>query len=444
MEWPPPTRLEPTSPLPDLSPDNTVFVAIAFEGPDPYAQAGGLGVRMTGLTQALADRGFPVHFFFVGDPQRDGVQTEGRLTLYRWGQWISQYHAAGVYAGEFEKKADLDVSMPPFVVEHIARPAIRAGKRVVVLAEEWHTADVAMALSDLLHREGLRQKCAILWNANHRMGLDRINFARLGFVSTITTVSRFMRQIVEPYGANPVVIPNGIGDEWLAPVPRAPVDRLRRRLRRPLLVKIGRFDPDKRWIMAIEALAGLKGAQQHPLLLMRGGLEPHGGAVIQRAYELGLTVQEVHLAGTPDLGAVLRSLEAEALAADIIHLRMFLPRAVLPVLYRAADAVLVNSGFEPFGLVGLEVMASGGLAITGGTGEDYARSFVNGLGLDGDDPRQLAQLIRYACNHRPLRQAMVREGMRTARSYRWAGVIDQLLGHVALAFERQTSAERPG
>jgi len=46
------------------------------------------------------------------------------------------------------------------------------------------------------------------------------------------------------------------------------------------------------------------------------------------------------------------------------------PRARLPrrsgrcfALYAAADAVLANSGKEPFGLVGLEVMAAGGIAI---------------------------------------------------------------------------------
>ena len=40
--------------------------------------------------------------------------------------------------------------------------------------------------------------------------------------------------------------------------------------------------------------------------------------------------------------------------------------------YVAADVVLANSVSEPFGLVGLEAMAAGGVVLTGGTGEDYA------------------------------------------------------------------------
>jgi hypothetical protein len=38
----------------------------------------------------------------------------------------------------------------------------------------------------------------------------------------------------------------------------------------------------------------------------------------------------------------------------------------------SADAVFANSGHEPFGLVGLETMAAGGVACTGCSGEDYA------------------------------------------------------------------------
>lgn len=420
-----------------LDPSNAEFVAIAFEGPDPYAQAGGLGVRMTGLTRALARRGFPVHFFFVGDPRLPGREQEGSLSLYRWGQWISRYHPEGVYAAEYEKKADLEHSLPFYVLDHIARPGISQGRRLVVLAEEWQTAPTATILSDILHQAGLRQNAVIFWNANHRIGIHQVDFARLGYVATLTTVSRFMRQLLHQYGINPVVIPNGIDAQWFEDIPREAVDRLRRLYSRPLLVKVGRFDPDKRWIMAIEAVAALKRQGMAPTLIMRGGVEPHGAEVFGRARALGLRVADVVMEGTPSRDDVLAFLERERVDADLIHLRLFVPRDLLSVLYRAADAVLVNSGFEPFGLVGLEVMASGGLAITGGTGEDYARSFVNGLVVNNDDPYLLAALVRFAIDRKGLRAAVAKEGMRTARSYQWDRVIDELLGQVTLAFERQ-------
>lgn len=84
--------------LQTMSPEKTVFVVLSFEGPDPYSQAGGLGVRVSKLSQALAEQGYETHLFFVGDPEKEGMETayEGRLILHRWCQWISEYHPFGV------------------------------------------------------------------------------------------------------------------------------------------------------------------------------------------------------------------------------------------------------------------------------------------------------------------------------------------------------------
>jgi len=37
------------------------FHILSFEGPDPYAQAGGIASRVTGLALALANGGFETH-----------------------------------------------------------------------------------------------------------------------------------------------------------------------------------------------------------------------------------------------------------------------------------------------------------------------------------------------------------------------------------------------
>ena len=78
----------------------------------------------------------------------------------------------------------------------------------------------------------------------------------------------------------------------------------------------------------------------------------------------------------------------------IVHLRAFLDEPTLYALYAAADAVLANSGKEPFGLVGLEVMAAGGIAVCGATGEEYAEPFVNAIVCDTSDGRELATYLR--------------------------------------------------
>jgi len=85
-----------------INTENTVFVLLSFEGPDIYAQAGGLGVRVTHLSHTLAKEGFITHLFFVGDPHLKGEEKScaGKLILHRWCQWISAYYPDGVYQGE--------------------------------------------------------------------------------------------------------------------------------------------------------------------------------------------------------------------------------------------------------------------------------------------------------------------------------------------------------
>ena len=51
-----------------LAPTTTTFVMLSFEGPDPYAKAGGLGVRVSELGTSLAEEGYPFNLLFVGDP----------------------------------------------------------------------------------------------------------------------------------------------------------------------------------------------------------------------------------------------------------------------------------------------------------------------------------------------------------------------------------------
>jgi len=72
-----------------------------------------------------------------------------------------------------------------------------------------------------------------------------------------------MKHRMWQYGVNPLVIPNGIPRRHLNSVDPAAVTRLQEIAhkgdpRHFFLFKIGRFDPDKRWMMAVEAVARLK------------------------------------------------------------------------------------------------------------------------------------------------------------------------------------------
>ena len=425
-----------------ITPENTQFVLLCFEGPDVYSTAGGLGTRVTELSEALAIQGYKTQLVFIGDPYKPATElrVDGRLTLQRWGQWLSKYYPNGVYDGEEAKLTDFNDSIPYYIYYEIMRPAVAEGKTVVIMGEDWHTAEVMCRISDLLHWYGVRQKALLLWNLNSLMSLYRINWGRLNYVTTLCTVSKYMKHKMWDLGVNPLVIPNGIPSRHLTPVEHADVERLRSIAQRGdpnrlFLFKIGRFDPDKRWLMAIEAVARLKDSGHPVTLFVRGGIEPHGAEVLHRAYQLGLSIQDV-VAKRPTLQQCFEAIE-NAGTSDIYNLRFFLPEEFVRTTYAAADATLANSGHEPFGLVALEVMAARGLAVTGSTGEDYAISLENALVTETEDPDEIVGYLLYLQRH-PEEQKRIRHaGMQTAKQFLWDQVIENLVSKLEFLARKQ-------
>lgn len=415
-----------------LSVQDAVFAVLCFEGPDRYSLAGGLGSRIAGLTEALAAAGAETHLYFIGDPHAPGIETRvhGRLTLRRWAQWISRYYPHGVYHGENEKLYDFNETVPWDLMENVVRPAAATGRHVFVLAEDWHSAELLCRCSDILHGSGLRHHATMVWNANNPMGFERINWGRLAFVSNLTTVSRYMKHYMWGLGQNPMVIPNGIPESLCQPMAQDGPARIRAAVRAepdaPLLVKVARWDPDKRWVMAVHAIAALKGGGVRARLVAKGGIEAHQAEVFDTARHLGLRVADAYVGDQPTVESVAAAL-GSASDADVVNLRGFLPAEVLQGLYASADLVLANSGMEPFGLVGLEAMAAGALVMTGSTGEDYARPLENAIVLETDDPGEIARYW-HQIKGRPDLLSRIRKGARvTAAEYAWPAVIEILM-----------------
>lgn len=423
--------------LPRLSPASIDFVLLSFEGPDQYAMAGGLGVRMKELSLELARQGYRTHLVFVGDPNLPAQESPvENLTLHRWSQWLSAHHLGGVYDGEKAKVVDWNEQLPSFVANSMVRPAAAEGRLTAILAEEWHTAYATCQISDRLWMEGLRDKAVILWNANNVMGFDLIDWKRLDFCSQITTVSRYMKHVMWDRGVNPLVIPNGIPSERITTADPALVERLRACFpERELIFKIGRFSPDKRWNMAVDAAAQAKQMGRDNAMVIRGGIEPHGMEVLANARNLGLTVHDLKI--PKDLDGALEAFKT-APHSDIYNLTSFVTDELISLFYSAADAVLANSGHEPFGLVGLEVMAARGLAFVGSTGEDYAVPYMNAVVLDTDDPSEINIAMEVLRNHPEVAARIRADGQETARSFSWENVIaDTLVGKLEYVCQRQ-------
>ena len=404
----------------------TSFVILSFEGPDQYSHAGGVGSRVDELSRTLAGRGFETHLFFIGDPALAPYEVShgGDLHLHRWCQWISAYHPGGVYDGEEGKLRDWQDSLPVWLANELVGPKVAAGESVVVLAEEWQTAETVVRLRQIVDANGWRPNVHLLWNANNTFSFDRIDWQALEPAATITTVSRYMKHEMWDRGVDPRVIPNGIEDAWLRPAQPTAVTRLKGLFARRLsILKVGRFDPNKRWLSAIEAVAMLKHAGQRPLLVARGGSEAHGSEVFARAEALGLSIESC--AWSKDEGLPLAL--GRHTGADVVFLDGNLCFDDRQALYQASNAVLANSAIEPFGLVGLEAMASGGLVLVGSTGEDYSIGGHDSISLQTAGPAEIVHHLLDLTAHKDRAVRMRKAAKTAAARFSWPSVLDRAL-----------------
>jgi glycosyltransferase involved in cell wall biosynthesis len=292
----------------------------------------------------------------------------------------------------------------------------------VVIAEEWQTSWSMVELGARTRRQGWDGDVRLFWNANNIFGFERVPWRALNESATITTVSRFMKHEMWRYGIDARVLPNGIAAEWLMPFDRRAVGALKQAADgRVLLAKVARWDPDKRWLMAVDAVRELKERGLSPLLVARGGLEQHGQEVMSRAQSHDLVPRFVSC--QDDSPPALCVALAESAHCDIVVIESRLSRPQLQCLYRASDAVLANSGVEPFGLVGLEAMASGAVAVVGATGEDYATPGHDAISLQTSAAHEITANVLRLRRHPDLAHRLRHEARRTGARYTWGRVI---------------------
>jgi glycosyltransferase involved in cell wall biosynthesis len=409
--------------LPALGiPEQTQFHVLSFEGPDPYARIGGLETRVSGICEALVAAGHETHLWFVGDSELPGYEQRDGLILHRWCQWLSRHHQNGVYDGESFKVPDYAASLPPYALREHLIPHLSAGGHAVILAEEWQTVDAVLHLHHLLQSTGLRQRVRILWNANNIFGFEHIDWPRLQEAAVITTVSRYMKQLMKASGIESIAIPNGLAPDSYLPPDRSAVAHLRKSFAgRLAITKMARWDPDKRWLASVEIIAALRQIGWKPLFIARGGREPHGVEVLRAMRAAGLRVVTRGYASGDDRGLVQAL--SDLRDADVVNLTTHVDPNARRALFRASDVVLANSEHEPFGLVGLEAMATGGIACTGCSGEDYAMPGHNALVLQTSSPSEFIGLYRQLQADPTYEAALRRAGRAMARHFAWPEVI---------------------
>jgi hypothetical protein len=107
---------------------------------------------------------------------RRSLRRRDGLSRWQVGDVPSATDAIVVYDGEEAKLYDFNESAPRFIVDDLVRPALAAGRRVVIMGEEWQTAEAMCRVSDLLHGSGLRSRVPLLWNANNCLTCCKLAF----------------------------------------------------------------------------------------------------------------------------------------------------------------------------------------------------------------------------------------------------------------------------
>jgi D-inositol-3-phosphate glycosyltransferase len=234
--------------------------------------------------------------------------------------------------------------------------------------------------------------------------------------------------LVAEYDADPrriAVIPCGVDTALFAPGDR---DAARASLGLgdgPLLLYVGRIAPIKGLETLLDALGCLRGAGHLARLVVVGGDTDersggHEGQLRRRATRQGL-------------GDAVTFVGAQS-------------QDRLRDYYVAADATVLPSYYESFGMVALEAMACGSAVIASRVGglQTTVRDGVTGVLVSEGDPCALAATISRVLDDAVLRWRLGREGVRWAASHRWpcvaeavcreyASLVEEAQEHLAVA-----------
>jgi len=218
------------------------------------------------------------------------------------------------------------------------------------------------------------------------------------------------RHIVELYGADPDrirVVPSGVDLDVFVPVPKDEAKRAVGLEGRRVLLFVGRVQPFKGPDLAIRSLADAVRAA--PDAASRAHLVVIGGASgSSEAY------------GGDGLG-FLRRLARRLRVADRVEFVPAQPQGRLATFYAAADAVLVPSRSEAFGLVALEAQACGTPVIAAAQGglRDVLVDGETGFLVSGHDPTVWAERVVDILGDPRRADSLGRAARRHAERFSW-------------------------
>jgi glycogen(starch) synthase len=371
----------------------------------PPLVVGGLGRHVEALARELAQQGHDVRVVTRGSEAEGRTETREGVRIVR--------AAADPIAIDFTTESLLAWSQ---AAEHAmlraALPMTRRWRPHVVHAHDWLVAQSAVTLA--------RATGAPLVATLHATEAGRhlgwlpapLNLAihsverwlahqAAAVITCTTTMHHEVTSTLEVDAARVHIVPNGIdASRWSATARAKAAARSQYVTDGPLLVYAGRLVHEKGVQTLLRAVRPLR--------------ETHPG--------LRLVV-----AGTGPYEAALHAMTRRLRIVRAVEFLGFVPETRLPALLGAADAVVVPSLYEPFGIVALEAACSGAPLVVAETGglRDLAADGVAIASFPATDATALATAVgKVLVDPAAARRGVDRATRRVRRDYTWHSVAE--------------------
>lgn len=199
-----------------------------------------------------------------------------------------------------------------------------------------------------------------------------------------------------------------------------------------MLLFVGRMEPLKGLNVLIEAIAIMRKNEvlkESPFCLAIIGGDPDDGGE-QTDFELSRIKVLTEQYGLNDMVTFLGNRNQDS----------------LPYYYSAAEAVVVPSQYESFGMVALEAMACGTPVVASQIGglAYLVQDGVTGYTVPVDDPHELAKRITSLLQDHDLRDRMGSQAVRLAQDYAWDKIADKLVTVYESLLRNPTSDQSSG
>jgi D-inositol-3-phosphate glycosyltransferase len=372
---------------------------------------GGLNVYVREVASAFSDRGIATDIFTrrqsPDDPAIESLAPLSRVIYLSAGRSLDKYSlynevpgfAEGIRAFAEKERIQYDLLYSHYwlsgEVACLLRPRMSAG---------WaHIAHTLGLVKNRTLASGARPEPALRIRVEGEIAQQ----ADLLIASTTDEAD----DLVRSYKADPehvYVVPPGIDLSTFQPLDRAEARRKIGYDAGRLLLFVGRLERLKGVDVAIKALALLRDREHDDLRLI----------------VLGEDVRDGEESEKERLKAVATSLGVR----DRVDFLGSVAHHELPYFYAAADAVVMPSYSESFGLVALEAQACGRPVVASGVSglRSVVRDEVSGYLIEGHDPALYAERIGRLLANPELAQQMGLRGRLLAQRFSWTRTADRL------------------